>query len=355
MPRSKDEFQEHLIDLLWGLWEELGVSGVVPRHHGDVFIDPEPLIVFTALHGNLDPRLRDESIDWVISYGSYVSKARIKSLRRDWSAEADSSFAAYSATVNKHADLGWPDDHRQALTFRPRARAVLKDLTAGPLISLRIRAMFGVSARAELIRVFVSRPDTTFTATELAQETNYVRRQVIRALDSLQFAGLVRPFRAGANTRYALARPNDVETIVATRPARFPHWGSIFGLFHDLLGLLEQGARSGTVEAAVAARHFIEEHGIELERNEIAIPQLPASVAAWSALQRWAIGVARSYARPATVAQQRKRPPQAAESLTGRERGGGARPRNARLPRLVPSSAAHRVAARLARLRDPDR
>lgn len=298
MPRSKGEFQEHLLDLLWSLWEELGVPGVVPRRHGDVFIDPEPLILFTAMHGDLDRRLRDESIDWVIGYGSYVSKARIKSLRRDWSAKADPSFAAYAATVNKHGDLGWPDDDRQALAFRPRARAVLKDLTAGPLISLRIRAMFGVGARAEVIRVFVSRPDAAFTATELAQETNYVRRQVIRALDSLRFAGLVRPLRAGASTRYALARASHLETIVGTRPARSPRWGSVFRVFHDLLGLLEQGTRSGKVEAAVAARHFIAEHGLDLERSEIDIPELPASVAAWSALQRWAVGVARRYARP---------------------------------------------------------
>lgn len=297
MPRSKGEFQEHLLDLLWSLWEELGVPGVVPRHHGDVFIDPEPLILFTALHGDLDRRLRDESIDWVISYGSYVSKARIKSLHRDWSAKADPSFARYAATVNKHGDLAWPDDGGEALSFRPRERAVLKNLTAGPLISLRIRAIFGVSARAELIRVFVSRPDAAFTATELAQETSYVRRQVMRALESLQFAGLVRPIRAGANTRYALARPHEVETIVATKPARFPHWGGVFRVFHDLLGLLDRGTRSGKVEAAVAARRFVEERRVEFERTGIDIPELPKSVAAWPAVRGWAIGVARSYAR----------------------------------------------------------
>lgn len=297
MPRSKGEFQEHLLDLVWSLWEELGVPGVVPRHHGDVFIDPEPLILFTALHGDLDRRLRDESIDWVISYGSYVSKARIKALRRDWSARADVSLAHYAATVNEHSDLGWPDDDGEALSFRPRARALLKDLKASSLISLRIRAIFGVSARAEVIRVFVSRPDGAFTATELADETNYVRRQVVRALDSLQFAGLVRTFRAGANTRYALVRPVDVEAIVATKPAHFPRWASVFRIFHDLLGLLEQGARSGQVEAAIAARRFIEERASELEKNSVDIPELPTGIAAWPALQRWAVGVARSYAR----------------------------------------------------------
>lgn len=290
---------EHLLDLLWSLWEELGVSGTVPRRHGDVFIDPEPLILFTALHGNLDPRLRDESIDWLISYGAYVSKARLKNLRRAWSAQEDRSFSEYAATVNEHGHLGWPDDGARAWKFRPRSRAVLGDLTAGPLVSLRIRAIFGVSARAELIRAFVSRPDAAFTATELAEETSYVRRQVVRALESLQFAGVIRSFRAGANNRYALRRPDDVDAIVAARPEHFPRWVSVFLVFHHVLQLIEEEMSRGELEAAVAARRFVEDRKHLLESAEIPAPHLPTGKAAWPALRSWATEVARSEARVA--------------------------------------------------------
>lgn len=298
MASSRGEFQEHLLDLLWSLWEELGVPGTVPRRHRSVVIDPEPLVLFTALHGDLDPRLRDESIDWVVGHDSYLSKARIKRLLREWSVEADRSFTRYAATVNEHGGLGWPADEARPFTFRPRARAVLKDTAAAPLMALRIRAIFGVSARAELIRAFVSRPDAAFTATELAQEISYVRRQVVRALEALMFAGLVRSLRAGKNTRYLLARAEDVATIVAARPARSPRWNGIFLILHELLLLLERGARSGSVEASVGARRFIGEHELALEWAGIEEPVLPTGVAAWPALQSWAVQLAASFARP---------------------------------------------------------
>ncbi|MGH2378328.1 MAG: hypothetical protein ACRDGT_07610 [Candidatus Limnocylindria bacterium] len=300
MPTSKSEFKDLLLDLLWSLWEELGVPGTVRRRHGDVFIDPEPLVLFTALHGRLDPRLRDESIDWVITHGEYVSKARIKNLRKSWSAEEDTSFARYAATVNAYTELGWPDDDATVLSFRPRARAVLRDLAPTPLLSLRIRAMFGVSARAELIRVFVSNPDAAFTATELAEETAYVRRQVVRALESLQLAGLIRSLRAGANTRFELARGADLAALVGPRPARSPRWQAVLLVFKEILDLLDRAAGQGELEASLSVSRFFEAHRDELDQAEIEglrKSQRAIGKAGLAAFQHWAAQVVRSYAR----------------------------------------------------------
>jgi len=77
------DLREYVLDTLWSQWHELGVAGTVPRRHSEDFVDPEPLIVFTAVHSDLDPRLRDESIDWVVRYGNYVSKARLKNVVAD--------------------------------------------------------------------------------------------------------------------------------------------------------------------------------------------------------------------------------------------------------------------------------
>ena len=56
--------RRNVVDLCWGAWSELGVSGW-SRTHMTWAIDPEPLIVFTAI-ADLDPRLRDEALDWCI-------------------------------------------------------------------------------------------------------------------------------------------------------------------------------------------------------------------------------------------------------------------------------------------------
>lgn len=301
MPTSKSEFKDLLLDLLWSLWEELGVPGTVVRRHGNVFIDPEPLVLFTALHGRLDPRLRDESIDWVISHGEYLSKARIKNLLKSWTAEDDTYFARYAATVNEYSELGWPDDGATAFSFRPRGRAVMKELAQSPLLSLRIRAMFGVSARAELVRVFVSNPDAAFTATELAEETAYVRRQVVRALESLQLAGLIRSLRAGANTRYALAREADLAALIGPRPARSPRWQAVLLVLKEILDLLDRADSQGELEASLSVSRFFEAHRDELDRAEIEglrKSQRAIGKPGVAAFKNWAAQVVRSYAMP---------------------------------------------------------
>src|SRR6266545_4103883 len=155
---SFSDLREHVLETLWSLWHELGVAATVPRRHSDDFIDPEPLIAFTAVHGDLDPRLRDESIDWVLRYGTYVSKARLKNVLAEWGLLEDALFREYAATVNAHGRSGWPSEGAKPLAFRSRARSVLKDLRRPALMSLRIRAIFGLGARAELIRAFISRP-----------------------------------------------------------------------------------------------------------------------------------------------------------------------------------------------------
>ena len=63
--------RRNVVDLCWGAWSELGVSGW-SRTHVTWAIDPEPLIVFTAI-ADLDPRLRDEALDWCIRNSRHVS------------------------------------------------------------------------------------------------------------------------------------------------------------------------------------------------------------------------------------------------------------------------------------------
>lgn len=109
------QVREYVIDTLWSQWIELGVSGTVPRRHSDDVVDPEPLIAFTAAHSDLDPRLRDESIDWVLQYGTYVSKARLKNVLADWGLADHPRYREYAATLNAHGSVGWPAGRATAL------------------------------------------------------------------------------------------------------------------------------------------------------------------------------------------------------------------------------------------------
>src|SRR2546428_12559997 len=116
------DLREHVLELLWSHWHELGVAATVPRRHADDFIDPEPLIAFTATHSDLDARLRDESIDWVLRYGTYISKARLKNVLAVWGLLESALFREYAATVNAHGGAGWPPAGAKPPPSRPRSR-----------------------------------------------------------------------------------------------------------------------------------------------------------------------------------------------------------------------------------------
>lgn len=297
MMATPSELREHVLDTLWSQWHELGVSASVPRRHSGDIIDPEPLIAFTAVHGDMDPRLRDESIDWVVRYGVYVSKARLKNVLGDWGYRHDPLFLEYAATLNAHGSPGWPSDGAKPLPFRSRARSLLEDLARPSLMSLRIRAIFGVGARAELIRAFLSRPGLAMTAADLAAETTYRKRNVLNELEPLRFAGIVRSFRAANADRFLLALPDQVEALVGPRPERATRWPRVFAVLDVLLGLVGTASRRSELQNAIEVRRLLDERSDLFESADLYPPPLPSGVQAWPAFLRWAVAYARTLAR----------------------------------------------------------
>src|SRR5258708_844310 len=168
---SSAQLHENALNLLWSLWSELGVSSWT-RRHAQWAVDPEPLILFTAASTELDPRLRDESTDWCVHYGRYVSVTRLRNLLRVEPDERQSSFETFAATVNAHSDLRWPS-RQEARDYRRTGRSTVSSFAPPALIALRLRALFGVGARADILRVFVAEPSHLFTSSDLVPDVNY--------------------------------------------------------------------------------------------------------------------------------------------------------------------------------------
>lgn len=294
---ERNRLRELIVETLWSQWHELGVSSTVPRRHSDDVIDPEPLVAFTAAHGDLDARLRDESIDWVITYGAYISKARLKNVLGEWGLADAPLFREYAATVNAHSHLTWPAGRGKASTFRSRSRALLEDLSRAALLSLRIRAVFGVGARAELIRALLCRQQSALTAADLSVETSYTKRNVLNELEPLRLAGVVKSFRAVNADRFSLAKQAELIGLVGPVPPRSTRWTSTFRALHLMLELTTRAGRQSTLENAVQGARFVTEQRDLLSAAEMYPPSLPTGVGAWKAFLEWAVMHARSVAR----------------------------------------------------------
>lgn len=299
MASFSSRLQEHALDLAWSLWAEVGASGWQRRHTSHA-IDPELLILFTSFLGDADPRLRDESTDWSIAYGRYVSAARLKNLVASETPEAAQAFGEFAATVNAHSGFRWPGA-TEPRHFKRTGRSEVPDFSRPSLIAFRLRALFGVAARAEIVRAFAVDPSVMLSAADLAGEAGYTKRNVAMTLDALRMAGLLEVVPARNQFRYRLARSGELSALIGELPSSFPKWRSIFRIVEVLLEMARTGEKlPPRVRSVEAARTL---HDLEADLRVVGArgpsPETrPQDL--WRRLERWAIEVATAWATGAT-------------------------------------------------------
>lgn len=298
MARFSEQLREHALDLAWSLWAELGVSGW-QRSHTSHAIDPEHLILFTSFLGDADPRLRDESTDWCITYGRYVSAARLKNLAQD-GPEVQEAFGRFAATVNAHSNLRWPGASRPR-RFARTGRSDVPDFRRPSLIVLRLRALFGVGTRAEIVRAFVADPSASLSAADLAAEAGYTKRNIAEELDALKMAGLLEAIRMRNQLRFRLTRPAELVNLLEELPSTFPRWPSIFRILERLMRTAQEAERlPPSVRAVEAAKvlHDLDDD-LRLVGTEGPVPD-SAEQDLWDRLEGWAATLAEAWASGAT-------------------------------------------------------
>jgi DNA-binding transcriptional ArsR family regulator len=232
MTRINEEIDGLALELAWSLWGELGVDGGRRRHDRQA-IDLEPLIIFTAAIGNLDSRLRANSMDWCIANARFASAFRLRNLAEQSNADIRAAFGRYAATVKVHAKVPWPG-LGDPLAIWTSERIGEPDLRRPSLIQLRLRALMGVSARAEILKLMLADPARGQTASALAEAAGYGKGSVAQALDMLTMAGIVDVQPSTNRLVYRLARPAELVDVLQWLPAVFPDWSPIFRIAEAL-------------------------------------------------------------------------------------------------------------------------
>src|SRR5438552_3071642 len=118
-----------------------------------------------------------------------------------------------------------------------------ENLARPALLSLRIRAVCGVGARAELLRAFLTQRHQEMTAAELSLETSYRKRNVLTELGPLRFSGLVKSSRVVNADRYSLSKSDELSAVVGPLPKRATRWTATFGVLHLILDVTRSGTK----------------------------------------------------------------------------------------------------------------
>jgi len=243
------QVQELALDMGWQLWAELGVSGWA-RSDDWTAIDVEPLIIATAYLGRLDARLLQESLDWCVSNTRLVSVIRLRNQLKTAHALAREAFGSFGATIRLHSRrANWPGEG-EPHPFERTRRSSAPDLKRPAAFQLRLRAIFGVSARAEILRRLLAEPNHHQSVAELASDAAYGKDNVADAIESLRMAGVVEEAGAVRQRMYRLTRPAELAGLVGELPARFPDWPAIFRLTLSFVEFARAAPREPIVRAA---------------------------------------------------------------------------------------------------------
>jgi hypothetical protein len=103
---------------------------------------------------------------------------------------------------------------------------------------IRLRAIFGVSARSEIIRCLLSQ-DGAASVARLAAIIGYTKRNVADECETLQLAGVLSVRSTGNRFYYSLAHRPALEKFVGELPHNLPDWTSILRIARELIALEE--------------------------------------------------------------------------------------------------------------------
>ena len=230
----EDQVTGFALELLRSLWAELGVDGA-PRRHEWQALDIEPLVIFTLVWA--DVRLRAKVLDWCTRNSSLLSIARLNHFVGSFGGQADAIRERYSSSL--------------AANPAHTSGSAAPDLTRPALIQLRLRALFGVSARAEVVKLLLANPEE---APALARRAGYGAGGLTQALDMLTLGGVIHAEQQGKHVTYRLNRPGELGQAVSGVPADSPDWTAILKVTAAILvyARAPEGERSSA--AAHAAR-----------------------------------------------------------------------------------------------------
>jgi hypothetical protein len=250
MAGSTSALQSALLDRAWIQWIALGVDAVGERD--DAVVDPEALVALTAELGDADARLRDVSTDWCVAYGRYVNGARLKQVVRELGTPPE-AIGEYVATVAAAAGPTWPMATRPRPGYVTRGKARLGSALSPSLLRIRLRAAFGVNARADIFAALLAASSTGLSVADLARTTRFTKPSVAFAVDALVLAGLLEERLVGNERRLVLMSAGEILPGL-TPPVAQPDWVARFGVALAALRFTSQAELPLSARAIEARR-----------------------------------------------------------------------------------------------------
>ncbi len=265
------QLDKNLLNLAWSLWTEVGVAGV-KQNHQNVLILMEELVIFTSVLAEIDPRLRDESLDWCSQFYHFISISRLKSLMKDFEELVKEPFSKYASSLNNISKAKWPIFvDIPPVKMKLSHKSILRPHASSALLNIRARSIFGTGARADLVTFFLVHPNTDFSIAEAA-EVGYSKRNLAEVLEDLHFGNLFTRFMQGNQQRYRLNKDSPLFQMLKPIPEYVPPWHLIFKILLSLRACIQRTENDAESTKVVEIRNCLKEHEKSLQKLGLTHP-----------------------------------------------------------------------------------
>jgi hypothetical protein len=211
MTELRNRLRAALTDFLWDQWVALGLAGHASGPPVPFVIDPEALLLATLRFGMNEARFRGEVLDWLQRNGSLLSVQRMKNLDVATRMAPPEHIRGLSAFMVRAGHPNWKtlDTRVQPAALTDFTGSSLRGMSQPPDPSkpeaflLRMRLLFGVNARAEVITWMFTH--ATGHAAMIARETGWFSKSVQAILNDLEQAGMLVSRTEGKRKECALS------------------------------------------------------------------------------------------------------------------------------------------------------
>jgi hypothetical protein len=282
-----DRIDRELADLAWSLWSELGVAGL-HRQHKNCLIGLEELIILTAVVAKSDPRLRDEALDWCSKYHNFVSVSRMRTLVDSLGEQVYEPFSVFAVTLNSIAQTKWPQ-FEEVSPLRVNLSGKSKLLSCEPpaLLSLRLRSVFGVGIRADLLAFCLTRGTNSFTAIDTVK-IGYNKRSLSEVLESFVLTGLLTSSRVANRAVYCLSKQSELSVLIGSLPEIAPDWRSVIEVFITLRTSLLKTQNYSVSSKVIDSRNVLKQLEAHLKIINLSPPAVSDDLTGyWDFFCKW--------------------------------------------------------------------
>lgn len=275
--------REATVGAAWAQWSSLGAGTVTTGTKApESIIDPEALILVSLAMLHEERRLVDLLAWWARVGSRLLSVQRIKGMVDCFPASIGEGLGRFARSAAAANDARWKRYAGKAPLAARDKSARAPSLSEPPALILRLRAGFGVNAKADVLAFLLSTGGDRATIQDIERGTGYASVTVREATRDMALARFIRETRTHPVSYYARPRPW-AELLQRDEPGnhqdrepelpRWQFWVSVFAFLVHVDDLAQSEATgTGPYLQSSRARDIYETHRRALTANRIEVP-----------------------------------------------------------------------------------